>query len=865
MSKSIKRTISVILLLCLLMSVVSVPAFSAELTDITELDLNDATLKKIYFKVETDKDFAAYAVDEEIAFTATLWADMDTDSNRDNDIRISAPYFKYTILGDDGKKESGYADASSGQVVLKTRLSCAGAVRLELYPVDSNKTWISSNKITMFEGGAIANASEIQVTVQEPDDFDEFWRKQLSELDAVEPELTYIKEIPSEKDGFKVYEIRIACVEDSCETSTGTTYATGFLTVPINAGKKTLGITVEYYGYGVFKSDPFYSPSNIYLRLNAHSIPQDQETSYYEALRAEGGVLKDYGFNAAQNADPKTSYFRNMLLRDVQAIRFLKKYFGDGVSSEVNGINTAPWSNVWNEKYISVWGTSQGGFQAIAVAGLVPEVTKVDVIVPWFSDVAGNTDPNKIQSTFRPEYAPGLAYYDTALFAKRIKASTITIEAGTGDTLCPVAGVQAIYNNLVNESAKIVYTQGRTHSSTQTYPIDSVQSRDSAPVITGTVDNADTKLTWELNLSTNALTLRSDADSGENATGVATADGAWAEIADRATEIIIAGNITKISASAFEGHTNVKKITLPSSSIQIESEAFKGCDALSEICISGSAVIAGAADLSLAGDSLASGKEILAGTAISGIILDNAYSTSNPIIAENLPETLNTVYGPHDSEYIRSFCEANSMNFVPYGTAVERGCAWIYDEDEKTVSVFGNGAFVGFRASDAEYLAMAEKLVIASEINELGEDSFATLTGLTGAEFLGDAPKAPAASKPFGVREDTFVITVNKRASGFKGTTWLGYTLNKITNTTGDINGDGSIDTHDAILLSQYLAGWRVSIDKTMADVSGDYKVSAIDAVLFAQYLAEWDVKFAEVHFGDADYGENEVNPGDIW
>lgn len=58
----------------------------------------------------------------------------------------------------------------------------------------------------------------------------------------------------------------------------------------------------------------------------------------------------------------------------------------------------------------------------------------------------------------------------------------------------------------------------------------------------------------------------------------------------------------------------------------------------------------------------------------------------------------------------------------------------------------------------------------------------------------------------------------------------------------GDANGDALIDTKDAVLLAQYLAKWKVSVDMNAADCNGDGFVDTKDAVLLAQYLAKWNV-----------------------
>ncbi len=61
----------------------------------------------------------------------------------------------------------------------------------------------------------------------------------------------------------------------------------------------------------------------------------------------------------------------------------------------------------------------------------------------------------------------------------------------------------------------------------------------------------------------------------------------------------------------------------------------------------------------------------------------------------------------------------------------------------------------------------------------------------------------------------------------------------------GDIKTDGEINGKDAVLLSQYLAGWAsANLDDASlkaADVYHDKVVDGKDAVLLAQYLAGWD------------------------
>ena len=54
--------------------------------------------------------------------------------------------------------------------------------------------------------------------------------------------------------------------------------------------------------------------------------------------------------------------------------------------------------------------------------------------------------------------------------------------------------------------------------------------------------------------------------------------------------------------------------------------------------------------------------------------------------------------------------------------------------------------------------------------------------------------------------------------------------------------GDGEINSIDAVLLAQYIAGWDVELDGIAADCNGDGEINSIDAVLLAQFIAGWDV-----------------------
>ncbi len=460
------KVISLLLVICMLSSMLVLPSVASDIKDITVTGLDD--YGKIYFNCLTNKDFTRYEVGEEMAFTVTLYGDGE---------KIAVPYFKYTLKGDDGLRKSGFVDGSAGEYTFKTSLTQPGGVYLMVEPANADKKVISDARVTKLEAGALAGADEITTTLAEPLDFDDFWEKNLAELDTVAPELYEIQKISSDTK-WDTYVIKVNCVGDVTDNKAGNTWTVGHLTIPKNAGAGSLGLRATFQGYGVNSSTAGKKNGFVTFNVCAHSMEQNQAAGYYSfeglGLR-EGteGKMYNYGFSPELNADPDNSYFKYMLLRDVQAVRFMKTFFGaeGGVSSftatDGTSVNTGAWKGLWNGKDIEVAGGSQGGFQSIAVAALDKDVTSVNAAnVPWFSDVAGDTVPTKIASTFRPKFAEGLLYYDTSFFARRIKDTDVIITAGAGDPLCTMNAVQCIYNNLNSKTASIKFSQGQTHGST---------------------------------------------------------------------------------------------------------------------------------------------------------------------------------------------------------------------------------------------------------------------------------------------------------------------------------------------------------------------------------------------------------------
>lgn len=388
---------------------------------------------EIAWEFKTDKPAIDYHAGDEA--TVTIKASVDGAAVTDKRIR-------WRCDGDviaDPKKDHSEGIGISGQPVeIKIQLTRPGFTRIDakLCEADGKTECMSpdpNGKLKPLPSMIRSIGADIEKIRggTPPADFDAFWEKQLAELAQVPVEILEKKEVPF-KAGVKCYDVKVRCL--------GGRPLSGYLTVPENAAAKSLPASINFYYYSVIGAGkPGYDKTRICFSVNAHGIDNGAPATYYKELAQN--ELKGYGFS--NNADPEKSYFRDMILRDVRAVDFIK---------------TLP---EWDGKNISLWGSSQGGFQVLCVAGLRPEVTRAHADIPWMCDPAGAKEFKRQKSYFRPSFEPGLAYYDTVFFAPRIKAETV-IDAGLSDYVCPPTGVMACYNALP-ELKTIHWAQGRVH------------------------------------------------------------------------------------------------------------------------------------------------------------------------------------------------------------------------------------------------------------------------------------------------------------------------------------------------------------------------------------------------------------------
>ena len=398
----------------------------------------------------THKNPLSYTEEDEIIFRLSCLSGNQL---------IGVPWIKYELYNDTtGKSESGYADASTGTATIKVPATGKpGVVYIDAVACDANKQKITS-AVTIddyhFRGSAIVNLKKIKMSVGIPKDFDSFWEEQKTALYNKPLEILEMRELQSGKSGFKLFYVELKCnVYDNEKDG----IASGYLTYPTSASANSkLDLWVAFKGYSFSPSDPSYNEGAATFSVCAHSLDCEQaktDNAYLMQQESKNTIFSDL-----YNRDKEKCYFRGMILRDLQAARFMVEYFGE------KGFGDGKGKGMWNGEKFTASGGSQGAFQAIAVGALDKNITLIKASIPWMCDVKGSNGENgRKKSTFIPNYQTALEYYDTTSFAHLITCE-VYVGASLGDGICPASGVVAFYNALKCEKKTLAFDQNASHS-----------------------------------------------------------------------------------------------------------------------------------------------------------------------------------------------------------------------------------------------------------------------------------------------------------------------------------------------------------------------------------------------------------------
>jgi cephalosporin-C deacetylase-like acetyl esterase len=266
-----------------------------------------------------------------------------------------------------------------------------------------------------------------------PEDFDSFWKGQKALLAAV-PMKAKKTRVETKAVGVELEDVQVDCV--------GEVPVSGYLAKPAGAKAKSLPAILTVHGAGVVSGSAgvvswaVREGGLLAMDINAHGLPNGRPAAFYKALAA--GALKDYRVKGRE--DREQVYFKGMFLRLVRAIDFL--------TAEPE----------WDGKTLIVYGSSQGGFQALAAAGLDERVTFICAGVPAGCDhsgmkagrIAGWPKLVAVDDRGQPVEASLQAarYYDAVNFASRARCRGAAVTVGFVDATCPPTSVYAAFNAL---------------------------------------------------------------------------------------------------------------------------------------------------------------------------------------------------------------------------------------------------------------------------------------------------------------------------------------------------------------------------------------------------------------------------------
>lgn len=287
-----------------------------------------------------------------------------------------------------------------------------------------------------------------------PADLQDYWKEQIALMrkSRIKVKKSHVR-TPFEGDG------EIDCFDLEIKMHQGNPVR-AYLAVPKNAKAGSLPIYILAHGAGV--NDPGNSSSiksavsyarkgAIGIDINAHGMLNGQPQEYYDKLKS--GELANYSTRELTNRDDY--YFRLMYLRLVRALDYLTSM------------------KEWDGKHVLIAGSSQGGGQAAALAGIDPRVTAAVISVPALTDMGayrcGRINGWPVRNSYKEGVQKELAaqilpYFDAALLVKFTKAS-LFYQAGLVDVTCDPACVFASFNNAGSGDKTIMCYPYRPHGS----------------------------------------------------------------------------------------------------------------------------------------------------------------------------------------------------------------------------------------------------------------------------------------------------------------------------------------------------------------------------------------------------------------
>ena len=268
----------------------------------------------------------------------------------------------------------------------------------------------------------------IQPTVENPSDFDNFWEKAKEDLAKIpmDAKMTLMPERCTEKTN--VYHVNLQNYRLGARLY-------GILCVPKKEGKYPALLQVPGAGVRAYGGDIATAEKGVItFQIGIHGVPVDMNPTVYTDLGA--GPLSGY-FN--YNMDDKDRfYYKRVYLGCVRANDFLTSL------PQYDGSNLA------------VTGGSQGGALSIITTALDARVKSLGAFYPALSDVTGYLfdraggwphyfDKANRLANEKKDKISTISYYDVVNFARRVKVPGY-YSWGYNDETCPPTSMYAAYN-----------------------------------------------------------------------------------------------------------------------------------------------------------------------------------------------------------------------------------------------------------------------------------------------------------------------------------------------------------------------------------------------------------------------------------
>jgi cephalosporin-C deacetylase-like acetyl esterase len=328
-------------------------------------------------------------------------------------------------------------DLSSGRATIEASLDRPGMLLVEVRPPPGTTGFhgASKSEVGRVLLGAAVAPRRIRPSSSAPRDFEAFWAAELRRLDSVppDPELTPAE---SGRPDVALFTIRMNNVDGA--------HVWGRLARPAGNDASTFpALLILQWASPPYPLQPqwvtdYAAQGWLVLDVEPHDVPPDMPQAFYDALPQ---LIKDYRLIGRTSRDE--SYFLPMYLGDYRAAEYLA--------------NRADWDG----KTLVVMGTSMGGQQGFALAGLDPRVTALIAHAPTGCDLLsplhGRAAPYPNWDVERPEVRRTAGYFDAVNFAPRIRAHAL-ISMGFIDETSPPAGIWAAFNELAGpkEAAPMV-------------------------------------------------------------------------------------------------------------------------------------------------------------------------------------------------------------------------------------------------------------------------------------------------------------------------------------------------------------------------------------------------------------------------